>query len=80
MSERITLADLPTGSTGTVLGYVNGPSLRRRFADMGLVPGTRVTRLRTAPFGDPSSYAVFGTRVAIRSRDASKVLVELVTA
>ena len=75
MTERTTLAELPTGSTGVVLGYANGPLSRRRFADMGLVPGTRVTRLRSAPLGDPSSYAVYGTRVAIRNRDASMVIV-----
>ena len=80
MNERTTLADLPTGSTGVVLGYADGPVSRRRFADMGLVPGTRVTRLRTAPLGDPSSYIVFGTRVAIRNRDAAMVIVEAVAA
>ena len=78
MTERTTLADLPTGSTGVVLGYSDGPVSRRRFADMGLVPGTKVTRLRTAPLGDPGSYIVFGTRVAIRNRDAAMVVVEAV--
>jgi len=74
----ITLASLPTGATGVVAGYANGPASRRRFMDMGLVPGTRVTRLRTAPLGDPGNYAVFGSRLAIRNRDASMVLVRVV--
>lgn len=77
MTRPSTLADLPVGGSAVVLGYADGPVARRRFIDMGLVPGTRVTRLRTAPLGDPSEYAVFGARVAVRKRDAEIVLVEL---
>jgi Fe2+ transport system protein FeoA len=76
MTEPATLAQLEIGETGVVLGYADGPAARRRFVDMGLVPGTRVTRLRTAPLGDPSEYSVFGSRVAVRRRDAATVLVE----
>lgn len=79
MTPPVTLADLPIGGSALVLGYADGPVARRRFIDMGLVPGTRVTRLRTAPLGDPSEYAVFGARVAVRRRDAAVVLVELVS-
>lgn len=71
-----TLADLPTGHTAVIVGYADGPAARRRFVEMGLVPGARVTRLRSAPLGDPSEYAVFGSRLAIRRSDASHLLVE----
>lgn len=80
MTDRITLADLPLGSTAVVHGYQDGTGARRRFVELGLVPGARVTRLRAAPLGDPSLYAVFGTRLAVRGRDAATVLVEVVEA
>jgi Fe2+ transport system protein FeoA len=72
-----TLADLPLGVEAVIVGYSNGAAARKRFVEMGLVPGSRVTRLRAAPFGDPSEYAVFGARLAVRRRDAAVVLVEV---
>ena len=47
----------------------------RRFVEMGFVPGTRVTAMRTAPLGDPVEYAVMGSRVSIRRSDADLVIV-----
>ncbi|MFO7549110.1 MAG: FeoA family protein [Acidimicrobiia bacterium] len=76
MSGPTTLAALPRGSSAVVLGYADGPLARRRFIEMGLVPGARVTRLHSAPLGDPLVYAVLGTRLAVRSRDAQIVMVE----
>jgi len=75
-STVMTLADLPHGGTAVVRGYTDGPITRRRFIEMGLVPGTRVTRLRTAPLGDPVQYAVFGSRFSLRRRDAAFLVVE----
>ena len=75
MSEHL-LSDLKDGATAVVVGYANGAHSRRRFTEMGLVPGTRVTRIRSAPLGDPVEYSVFGARLAIRRRDASRLLVE----
>ena len=76
MTAPFTLAHLRVGESAVVIGYTDGPIARRRFVDMGLVPGSRITRLRTAPFGDPSEYAVFGARVSVRRKDAAILLVE----
>ncbi|MEA3502488.1 MAG: FeoA domain-containing protein [Actinomycetota bacterium] len=46
--------------------------------EMGFVPGTRVTAIRTAPLGDPIEYAVMGSRVSIRRSDADLVIVRMV--
>jgi Fe2+ transport system protein FeoA len=75
MAEHL-LTDLADGTSARVVGYRNGDRSRRRFAEMGLVPGTRITRIRSAPLGDPVEYSVFGARLAIRSRDASRLVVE----
>lgn len=73
-----TLRDLGEGATGIVTGYADGRHTSRRFIEMGLVPGARVTRIRSAPFGDPIEYAVFGARLAVRNRDAAELLIEIV--
>ena len=71
---RIPLGQLQIGSSAVVVGYSADAALRR-FAEMGFVPGTRVTAMRTAPLGDPIEYAVMGSRVSIRRRDANLVIV-----
>jgi Fe2+ transport system protein FeoA len=68
------LGRLALGATGIVVGYGSDVGVRR-FVEMGFVPGTRVTAMRTAPLGDPVEYAVMGSRVAIRRGDADLVIV-----
>ncbi len=64
--------------TAVVVGYADGRQSRRRFIEMGLVPGARVTRVRSAPLGDPVEYAVYGARLAVRNHDAAELLIEVV--
>jgi len=73
----VPLGRLKMGATGIVVGYSSEVGVRR-FIEMGFVPGTRVTAMRRAPLGDPIEYAVMGSRVAIRSRDADIVIVRKV--
>lgn len=75
MAEHL-LTDLADGASARVVGYRNGDRSRRRFAELGLVPGTRITRIRPAPLGDPVEYSVFGARLAIRRKDAACLVVE----
>jgi len=71
----VTLKDLAIGDDATVVGFLDkAPS--RRLLEMGFVPGTVVTALRSAPLGDPIEYAVMGGRVAMRRIDALAILVE----
>ena len=74
MDDTIPLGRLPIGTSGVVVGYDTGAAVRR-FAEMGFVPGARVTAVRTAPLGDPIEYAVMESRVAIRRNDADRVFV-----
>lgn len=54
----------------------SGPS-RRRMLDLGLVAGTDISVVRTAPLQDPVEYLVRGYHLAIRRRDAEAIAVEL---
>jgi Fe2+ transport system protein FeoA len=43
---------------------------------MGLLPGTTVTLVRTAPLGDPIEIKVRGYHLSLRKSEAEFVLVE----
>jgi len=56
---------------------VNAPyELKYRFYDLGIVEGSRIKRLKSSPLGDPVSYFVKGTVLAIRNSDALHIEVE----
>jgi Fe2+ transport system protein FeoA len=74
-TDIVSLADVPIGGSAVVKGFDEGVQARR-FVEMGFVPGTTVTVLRSAPLGDPIEYAVMGGRIAMRRSDASVILVK----
>lgn len=51
-------------------------AMRRRLLDLGIIPGTRMVCVGKSPLGDPRAYAVRGKVIAIRKRDADKVILE----
>jgi ferrous iron transport protein A len=73
----VAMVDVAPGDTA-VVARVEGasPLVARRLADLGFVPGTRVTALRKAPLGDPASFRVRGTTICLRRAEARAVLVE----
>ena len=59
-----TLAQLPV--VGRNNHITEAGLARRRWLDLGLVPGTRVEAIRCSPAGDPVMYRVRGTLLALR--------------
>ena len=43
---------------------------------MGMIPGTKVTVLRSAPMGDPIAIGIRSYNLAIRREDAALISVE----
>ena len=76
MKTEKNMSELSVGGCGVVCRLEIEGSMRRRFLDIGLVPGTRVVRIGRSPMGDPSAYLVRGKCVAVRARDAAGVIVE----
>ncbi len=68
--------ELETGQTAKILGLSSKGALRRRFFDIGLVPGTEVSCVGVSPLGDPKAYFVRGMVVAVREDDAKGIAVE----
>ena len=65
---------LKDGKTGMVLKIVkiHESDLKQRMMTMGLIPGTKVTVLRSAPLGDPIAIGVRSYNLALRKADAVK--------
>lgn len=76
MSKTFRLSELPPGKGARVTALENEGAVRRRLFDMGLVPGTRLRCVGTAPAGDPRAYRVRGTVLALRVCDSACITVE----
>jgi len=72
----IPLNFLPLGKKAKVKILTSDGTIRRRMLDLGLISGTEVEALQKSPLGDPVAYFVRGAVIALRSEDASKILVE----
>ncbi|NMA84910.1 MAG: ferrous iron transport protein A [Epulopiscium sp.] len=74
--KLIPLDQLPIGSLGKVKKLTAEGSVRRRMLDLGLIYDTSIESLKKSPAGDPIAYEIRGTVIALRSEEASKILVE----
>ncbi len=75
-----TLADLPLGQTGEVVKI--SPNCRgaerRRFMDLGILPGTKITAEMRSPSGEPTAYRIRGAMIALRPNQASTIQIKKV--
>lgn len=79
MNEKfIPLNFLPQGKKGKVKILTSDGKTRRRMLDLGLISETEVETLQRSPLGDPIAYFIRGAVIALRSEEASKILVEAI--
>ncbi len=69
----MTLEDLPIGSSACVIKTGGNGELRQHFLDMGIIPGTLITKVKLAPMGDPVEFDVNGYELTMRLDDARKI-------
>jgi ferrous iron transport protein A len=79
MSVTIKLSALAVGASAIVREFPKTGSAFVRLREMGLLAGTSVTLIRTAPLGDPLEIKVRGYHLTLRKSEAEHVLVEPVT-
>jgi len=72
------LSDLAVGASATVREFPKTGTAFVRLREMGLLTGTRVTLIRTAPLGDPLEIKLRGYNLSLRKSEADHVLVEVV--
>ena len=76
MADLISLSNLPIGSSAVVKKYPVSGSAFIRLREMGLLPGTRITLIRSAPMGDPLEIKVRGYNLTLRKTEADHIEVE----
>lgn len=72
----IPLSSIPIGTKCKVNFLTAEGAVRRRFLDLGIINGTIIKSLNKSPSGDPIAYLIRGAVIAIRSEDASQIIVE----
>ncbi|HUX48361.1 MAG TPA: FeoA family protein [Dehalococcoidia bacterium] len=76
-NEQLTLAEMRTGQTGTLVGIMGGHGLIRRLDALGIRPGRKVTKLSSTLFRGPIILRVNSTQVAVGFGMARKIIVEV---
>lgn len=71
-----TLAELPIGTTATIVKVLPQMRGRKKFADVGLVPGTELLIEAHAPFGGLIRVKVMETSMAIHKEEASGIVLK----
>jgi DtxR family Mn-dependent transcriptional regulator len=70
------LVECEKGEKVTVLSVNTGIRQKRRLADLGIIPGVKITKKRDAPFRGPLEIVVKGASLVIGRGLASKVRVQ----
>ncbi|HEX2853235.1 MAG TPA: FeoA family protein [Opitutaceae bacterium] len=76
MAAVVKLSELPIGSSATVRDFSKAGNASLRLREMGLIVGTNLTLIRTAPMGDPIEIKIRGYHLTLRKAEAEHVLVE----
>lgn len=69
----MTIKDLPSGKSATILKVGGDGALRQHFLDMGLIQGAEVTVIKYAPMGDPVELRIHSYELTIRLSDAEQI-------
>ena len=78
-NEQLTLAQMRTGQTGTVVGVLGGHGLIQRLDALGIRPGKKVTKVSSTLFHGPVTLRVDNVQVAVGFGMARKIIVEVDT-
>lgn len=70
-----TLADLELHGSGEISAVTGRGAVAQRLLAMGFLPGTPVSLVHVAPFGDPVTLELDGWRVSLRRSEAACVQV-----
>ena len=79
MAELITLSSLAVGASAVLRDFPKQGVAFLRLREMGMLPGTTLTLIRTAPLGDPIEIKVRGYNLTLRKSEADHVMVEPAT-
>ena len=70
------LSELAVGASAVVRDFPKAGATFIRLREMGLLTGTKLTLVRTAPLGDPIEIKLRGYHLTLRKSEAEHVLVD----
>jgi Fe2+ transport system protein FeoA len=73
--QSVPLGELSAGEHGIVDEVDESGKTLRRLLDIGVVPGSEVEVIRTAPLGDPIELRVRGALITLRQHEANRIWV-----
>lgn len=76
-NEQVTLVQMKTGQTATIVGVMGGSGLVRRLDALGIRPGKQVTKVSSTLFHGPITLRVDSCRVAVGFGMARRIVVEV---
>ncbi len=76
MSIDQKLSQLALGTSARIKDFPKAGAAFLRLREMGLLPGTAVTFVRSAPLGDPIEIKVRGYHLSLRREEADQITVE----
>jgi ferrous iron transport protein A len=76
MSAAVKLSQLTLGASARVRDFPKNGAVFVRLREMGLLPGTSVTFIRSAPLGDPIEIKVRGYHLTLRREEAEQITVD----
>jgi len=79
MAALVKLSELAVGASATIREFPKAGPAFVRLREMGLLAGTPVTLVRTAPMGDPLEIKLRGYHLTLRKTEAEHVMVEPAT-
>jgi len=74
----MTLAQMRSGQSGTVIQIQGGHGVVRRLNALGIVPGKRITKISSMLMRGPVTVEVDRVRIAIGFGMVSKIMVEVI--
>jgi len=75
--EQVTVAQMRTGQTGTVVTVMGGHGLARRLDALGIRPGRQVTKISCTLFHGPITVSVDNARIAVGFGMARRIIVKV---
>ena len=72
------LSDLCNRTAANVVAVHGADGVSLRLLEMGLVPGTRVTRVGSGPLGNPLEFELLGFSLSLRKAEARRVELQMI--
>ena len=72
--DSCTLAELPVGTKATIVKILPKARGRKKFADVGIVPGSELVIEAHAPFGGLIRVKVMETSMALHTDEAADIV------